>query len=101
MGPALNSCRVPLSSHFESGHLIMRALLVLIFGAFCAVAMADEPLPVEQYSYAQHLDIAYVISTSEVADVCAVVPVRMTYEDSKGQRHILEYHVMGNGCSNG
>ena len=49
----------------------------------------------------QHLDIARVISTSEVPDVCAVVPVRMTYEDAKGQRHILEYHVMGNGCSNG
>ncbi|MGR3886365.1 DUF2790 domain-containing protein [Pseudomonas sp. 1152_12] len=79
----------------------MKALLVLLFGAFCAVAMADEPLPVEQYSYAQHLDIARVMSISEVAHVCAVVPVRMTYEDSKGQRHILEYHVMGNGCSNG
>lgn len=79
----------------------MKALCVLILGAFCAAAMADEPLPVEQYSYAQHLDIARVISTSEVPDVCAVVPVRMTYEDAKGQRHILEYHVMGNGCSNG
>lgn len=79
----------------------MKALYVLILGVFCAAAMADEPLPVEQYSYAQHLDIARVISTSEVPDVCAVVPVRMTYEDAKGQRHILEYHVMGNGCSNG
>lgn len=63
--------------------------------------MADEPIPVEQYSYAQHLDIARVISISEVAHVCAVVPVLMTYEDSKGQKHILEYRVMGNGCSNG
>lgn len=52
-------------------------------------------------SYAQHLDIAHVISISDIADVCAVVPVRMTYEDSKGQQHILEYHVMGNGCSYG
>jgi len=25
----------------------------------------------------------------------------MTYEDSNGQKHILEYRVMGNGCSNG
>ncbi len=79
----------------------MKALLVLILGVLCSAAMADEPLPVEHYSYAQHLDIAHVISTSDVADVCAVVPVRMTYEDSKGQRHMLEYHVMGSGCSNG
>jgi hypothetical protein len=25
----------------------------------------------------------------------------MEYDDSKGQRHILRYSVMGNGCSNG
>jgi hypothetical protein len=34
-------------------------------------------------------------------EVCEVVPVKMEYEDSQGQRHILNYHVMGNGCSNG
>lgn len=79
----------------------MKALLVMIFGVFCAAAMADEPLPIEQYSYSQHLDIDHIISISEVPNVCAVVPVRMTYEDSKGQKHILEYRVMGNGCSNG
>lgn len=79
----------------------MKALPALLFGVFCAAAMADEPLPVEQYSYTQHLDISHVISISEIANVCAVVPVRMTYEDSKGQKHILEYRVMGNGCSNG
>ncbi|WP_248749268.1 DUF2790 domain-containing protein [Pseudomonas sp. MWU15-20650] len=79
----------------------MKALFVLMLGVFCSAAMADEAIAVEHYSYSQSLDIAHVISTSEVADVCAVVPVRMTYEDSKGQQHILEYHVMGNGCSNG
>lgn len=79
----------------------MKALLVLIFGFFCTAAMAEEPPAVEQYSYSQHLDIARVISISEVANVCAVVPVRMTYEDSKGQKHILEYRAMGSGCSNG
>jgi len=24
----------------------------------------------------------------------------MTYEDSQGNEHVLEYRVMGNGCSN-
>jgi hypothetical protein len=56
----------------------MKALRVLILGVFCAAAMADEPLPVEQYSYAQHLDIARVISTSEVPDVCAVLLQRLS-----------------------
>ncbi|EKT4468916.1 DUF2790 domain-containing protein [Pseudomonas putida] len=85
----------------------MKALLVLVLGGLCSAAMADdvakdvEQIPVEQYSYSQHLDIARVLSMSEVPNVCEVVPARMTYEDSQGQKHILEYRVMGNGCSNG
>jgi hypothetical protein len=86
----------------------MKALLVLALGTVCASAMADEvannaaeQIPVEQYSYSQHLDIAKVISMSEIPNVCEVVPARMTYEDSQGKKHILEYRVMGNGCSNG
>lgn len=84
----------------------MKALLVLVLGSFCGAAMAGEAkdtehIPVEHYTYSQHLDIARVISMSEVPNVCEVVPARMTYEDSKGQRHVLEYRVMGNGCSNG
>jgi hypothetical protein len=36
-----------------------------------------------------------------VPNVCAVVPMRMTYLDSQGQQHVMAYQVMGNGCSNG
>ncbi|TVT84083.1 DUF2790 domain-containing protein [Pseudomonas sp. H3(2019)] len=87
----------------------MKALLVLALSSLCATAMADEIptdvanniVPVEEYTYSTHLDIAKVISMSEVPSVCEVVPARMEYEDSKGQRHILRYSVMGNGCSNG
>lgn len=85
----------------------MKALLVLVLGGLCSAAMADEvaqageQIQVEQYNYSQQLDIAHVISMSEVPNVCEVVPARMTYEDSQGHRHILEYRVMGNGCSNG
>jgi hypothetical protein len=38
---------------------------------------------------------------SEVPKVCEVVPVKMEYDDSKGQRHILRYNMRGNGCSSG
>ncbi|MGC5701302.1 DUF2790 domain-containing protein [Pseudomonas sp. NFXW11] len=87
----------------------MKALLVLALSSLCATAMADEiptdvanqQVAVEEYSYSTDLDIAKVISMSEVPEVCEVVPARMEYEDSKGQRHILQYRVMGNGCSNG
>lgn len=86
----------------------MKALLVLALGTLCSTAaLADDlannakQIPVEQYNYSQHLDIARVISMSAVPNICEVVPARMTYEDSQGQQHILEYRVMGNGCSNG
>lgn len=61
----------------------------------------DQQATAEQYSYSSHLDVAKVISQTEVADVCGVVPMRMTYEDSQGKRHVLAYEVMGSGCSNG
>lgn len=87
----------------------MKALLVLALSSLCVTAMADEiptdvaqqQVPVEEYTYSTDLDIAKVISMSEVPEVCEVVPARMEYEDSHGQRHILKYRVMGNGCSNG
>lgn len=85
------------------------AVLVLAVCGFSAVAMADETstaqadqtLPVEQYSYGTNLDIAKVVAQDEVPYVCGVVPVHMTYVDSHGQRHVVEYEVMGTGCSNG
>ncbi|TWD43062.1 DUF2790 domain-containing protein [Pseudomonas sp. SJZ131] len=88
----------------------MKALLVLALSSMCLTAMADEaPTDVaqlqqpveEQYTYSTHLDIANVVSMSEIPNVCEVVPMKMEYDDSKGQRHILRYSVMGNGCSNG
>ncbi|WP_367253491.1 DUF2790 domain-containing protein [Pseudomonas sp. stari2] len=79
--------------------------LVLMLGSFGAHAYADTAeannTPVETYSYATKLDIAHVISISEPANECAPSPVQMTYEDSYGEQHVLQYQVMGSGCSNG
>ena len=85
----------------------MKRLIVLSLLAFSTLAAADDVKvapqqpAVEHYTYATDLDIATVISVTPIADVCEVVPAQMTYEDHQGQRHILEYRVMGNGCSNG
>ncbi|WLI49849.1 DUF2790 domain-containing protein [Pseudomonas sp. FP833] len=89
----------------------MKALLVMALSSLCAnAALADEaptelagqkaPI-VEDYTYSTKLDVAKVLSMSTIPEVCEVVPVKMEYEDSQGQRHILNYKVMGNGCSNG
>ena len=85
----------------------MKRLIALALIGFSTLAAADDVQvaqqqpAVEHYTYATDLDIAKVISVSPAADVCEVVPAQMTYEDHQGQRHILEYSVMGNGCSNG
>lgn len=87
----------------------MKLFAALVLCSLCATAMADEAataeasqnLPVEEYTYSMHPDIQKVISMSEIPEVCEVVPARMVYEDSQGTRHVMEYRVMGNGCSNG
>ena len=84
----------------------MKRLIALALIGFSTLAAADElqvaqQPAVEQYTYATDLDIANVISVTPAADVCEVVPAQMIYEDHQGQPHILEYRVMGNGCSNG
>ncbi|MBD0684785.1 MULTISPECIES: DUF2790 domain-containing protein [unclassified Pseudomonas] len=65
-----------------------------------AMAEADDGA-VEIYNYSTSLDIKRVISISDTGDTCGPVPQQMTYEDSHGQRHVLQYQVIGSGCSNG
>lgn len=89
----------------------MKALVVMALSSLCVTAALADEAPtdvasrntpiVEDYTYSTHLDVAKVVSMSSIPEVCEVVPVKMEYEDSQGQRHILNYHVMGNGCSNG
>lgn len=77
--------------------------LALVFVSAVSVAASKvevvEPQVAEQYNYSADLDIATVISITSVPDACSVVPIQMTYEDHHGERHILEYNVMGSGCS--
>lgn len=84
----------------------MRTLVFLILGGLVPLAFADEAstqtahVSVEPYSYSQHLDIAHVVSRTQTPSVCEVVPVQLTYDDSTGARHTMEYLVIGNGCTN-
>ncbi|MCX2545794.1 DUF2790 domain-containing protein [Pseudomonas sp. COW5] len=71
--------------------------LVLLAG-LAAQARADEEAVA--YRYGMQLDIAQVVSITPVADICGVVPVEMTYLDSHGAKHILQYSEFGTGCSN-
>ncbi|MFV3318774.1 DUF2790 domain-containing protein [Pseudomonas sp. NY15374] len=84
----------------------MKLLLALFLGCLGSVAMADDqgtrtaPMTVEPYRYSQNLDIAHVVAVTPVPNVCEVVPMQLTYDDSNGERHIIEYRIVGNGCAN-
>lgn len=86
----------------------MKTILLSVLGVLMtAQAMASSqqaapsPDAAIDYYYGKHLDIARVVSHSEIPSVCHAVPVEMTYEDSKGQQHTIRYRVMGNGCQGG
>ena len=71
--------------------------LALLAGLY-AQTHADENAVA--YRYGIQLDIAKFVSITPVADVCGVVPVEMTYLDSHGGKHVLQYSEFGSGCSN-
>jgi hypothetical protein len=84
----------------------MKNLIALFLAGFATLAVAGEtstvqPATVEHYHYGTQLDIARVVSLSNIPKVCEVVPATMVYEDHQGQRHTIEYRVMGDGCSQG
>ncbi|AWM91687.1 DUF2790 domain-containing protein [Pseudomonas sp. 31-12] len=75
----------------------MLLVLSLIAGVSAQAQAQDAAVA---YQYGMNLDIAHVVAITPAADVCGVVPVEMTYLDSKGATHILQYSEFGTGCSN-
>ncbi|MFJ3486763.1 DUF2790 domain-containing protein [Pseudomonas sp. NPDC090202] len=77
--------------------LALGSMVAPVFAESSATAQA----PVETYNYAMKLDIAKVIAVTDISDRCGPAPVQMTYQDSKGQQHVVEYQAMGTDCTNG
>ena len=71
-------------------------LAVPLMGA--ALAANADTAPVV-YQYGMKLDVAKVISIEQANDRCEVAPAKMTYADSKGQVHVLEYLRQTEMCS--
>lgn len=47
------------------------------------------------------LDIARMLSHSEIPNVCKAVPAELTYEDSEGAQHTLQFKLMRTSCQGG
>ncbi|MVV52261.1 DUF2790 domain-containing protein [Pseudomonas sp. PB120] len=86
---------------------ILKIALVLALGGLGGQAFAGESpstqatskAPVEVYKYGMKLDIEKIITITDIPGQCGPVPAQMIYEDSHGQRHVMQYQVMGTGCS--
>ncbi|WNZ80913.1 DUF2790 domain-containing protein [Pseudomonas sp. P105] len=86
---------------------ILKVAIFLVIGGVGALTFADEShpaaapnkTPVEDYTYGTKLDIKKVITFTGAADQCGPVPAQVTYEDSDGKQHVMQYQVMGAGCS--
>lgn len=72
------------------------ALLAMVSLLFSAHVTAQE---VTVYQYGMKLDIKRVINITDTRHVCGITPSVMTYMDSKGNIHRLQYLVYGGGCS--
>lgn len=77
-----------------------RALLCLLAIPLTVTALsaAAAEAPVV-YQYGMKLDVAKVISIDQANDRCEVAPARMTYLDSHGQQHVLQYLRQTEMCS--
>ncbi|MDR0277476.1 MAG: DUF2790 domain-containing protein [Paucimonas sp.] len=76
-------------------------LMLLPLLLLCGAAQATQtPTPVD-YQYGTRLDIAKVLDLREPATdyQCKVVVATMTYLDSQGQEHALNYRKLSSECT--
>ncbi|MFC3942957.1 DUF2790 domain-containing protein [Pseudomonas gingeri NCPPB 3146 = LMG 5327] len=80
-------------------------LFLLGFAALLATGSAfagtTDAAPVihDKTGFYVDLDVAKVISTTDLSDQCGVIPARLDYLDHQGREHVLDYQVQGH-CSN-
>ncbi|WAH56083.1 DUF2790 domain-containing protein [Pseudomonas silvicola] len=86
------------------------ALALSLLAAFTSFARADDAAAAKAaqsqssytYDYSQDLDIAKVVRmNTRAGSQCGPVQGHMTYIDSKGVQHELNYTRLGGGCDKG
>ncbi|WP_339514282.1 DUF2790 domain-containing protein [Pseudomonas sp. RL_15y_Pfl2_60] len=79
------------------------ALAAILF-SLAPAAFANqnhEDIQPVQYEYGNKLDVAKVISLTDVSELRGVVPVIMVYQDSQGKVHKLQFLQLGGADSSG
>lgn len=71
------------------------AICVLSFAAISAQAAEKTTVQTqEHYEYGMKLDIAKVVGQSEGVEVNGIIPMQLTYQDSRGAVHVMQYDVL-------
>lgn len=78
-------------------------LLILATAALLAtgsVFAADQSNVIhDKTGFFVHLDVAKVLSSTDINGQCGIVPARLDYLDHQGREHVLDYQVQGIGCA--
>lgn len=78
----------------------MKYVLFAALSLFSVLASANDQPDAQQYNYAQHLDVAKVLSIdTPESDLCEPVTASMVYLDSHGVEHELHYQRLSDVCS--
>lgn len=81
------------------------ACVASVFAAmsvFTLGAQAQEASVSKNYTYGTHLDVKKVLAINEDPGTdCQVVKSHMTYLDSQGQTHVLNYLKVSQDCHEG
>lgn len=76
------------------------AVLLLALFASVSVMAADESLKAVDYKYGMDLDVAKVISiVDQPHPPCSLVKSQMTYKDSQGEVHAVNYVKLDSECA--
>ncbi|WP_248745983.1 DUF2790 domain-containing protein [Pseudomonas sp. MWU12-2037] len=80
-------------------------LLMLGFAALLATGSAfasttDSPTVIhDKTGFFVQMDVAKVLSMTDLSDQCGVIPAKLDYLDHQGREHVFDYQVQGH-CSN-
>lgn len=70
-------------------------LLLLASGFACASTPNSGPIIYDKPGFLVHLDIAKVISNTDVSEETGIVSSKLDYLDHAGREHVMDYEVEG------
>ncbi|MHC8372761.1 DUF2790 domain-containing protein [Pseudomonas sp. MDT1-85] len=68
---------------------------LLTTGSVFADTTETSPVIYDKTGFYVHMDVAKVISMTDLSDQCGVIPARIDYLDHQGREHVLDYQVQG------